>query len=93
MTDHHHPPLPEPTDLPPTSAESSDEMDELIERAAENADLPALRRLAATGNPTAIDQLVETATELDDRDELRRLADRGNTDAAEILAELSGNQA
>ncbi|MEV7285011.1 hypothetical protein AB0O01_10705 [Streptomyces sp. NPDC093252] len=79
MTDHRPAP------------ESSDETDLLIERAAENADLPALRRLAATGNPTAIEQLVETATELDDRDELRRLAEAGNTDAAGILAELSDN--
>lgn len=67
----------------------SDAVDELVEQAADQQDLPVLRRLAAIGSSDAVDVLVELAGERGDVVELRRLAELGSSDAADVLAGIA----
>ncbi len=70
------------------AAGDRDALDQLVELAADRADMAELRRLADAGSRDAVDELVQLAGERGDVEELRRLASMGFTDAADVLAEL-----
>jgi hypothetical protein len=66
-----------------------DAMDQLVELAADAADLERLRQLAELGSSDAVDELVQLAGELGDLAELRRLTDAGSSNARDVLEELT----
>jgi hypothetical protein len=69
-----------------------DALDQLVEQAADRADMTQLRLLADSGSKDALDELVQLAGERGDRHELERLASEGSGDAQDLLDEMDESE-